>query len=82
MANHTLIHDLTDKTIGNITVLNRAQSLANRESQWLCRCACGRQFTARTRTLLRRTSKRCICEPVIDTSKRWSREELDATVSA
>jgi hypothetical protein len=82
MANHNLLHDLTGKPIGNITVLHRIESLPNRESQWLCRCACGREFVASTRVLLRRTSKHCTCEPAIDYSKKWSQEELNATVNA
>jgi hypothetical protein len=82
MANHTLRHDLAGKLIGNITVLHRIESLPNRESQWLCRCACGCDFVASTRVLLRRTRRHCTCEPVIDDSKKWSQEELDATVNA
>lgn len=53
--------DLTDKTFGQLTVLERVKIVGEHESNWRCRCTCGNEVIVIAGNLKRGTSQSCGC---------------------
>lgn len=60
------IIDLTDKEIGDLVVIKRAEdkilSSGNKQIMWLCRCKCGNEFIVRGELLRKNKVKSCGCK--------------------
>lgn len=56
-----LRYDLTGQTYGRWTVLERAESLNNKDTCWLCRCQCGNEKIVFGKNLKNGRSKSCGC---------------------
>ena len=59
------LNDLTGKTYGRLTVLERAEDAikpsGKRETQWLCRCSCNKQLVVRYKNLVSEHTISCGC---------------------
>ena len=53
--------DLTGKTFGQLTVLERIKIVGEHESNWRCRCSCGNETTVVAGNLKRGTTQSCGC---------------------
>lgn len=53
--------NLTGKTVGRLTILERCESLRPKQVYWLCRCSCGTFKKIRSNCLLRKTTNSCGC---------------------
>jgi very-short-patch-repair endonuclease len=69
------LSDLTGKTVGSLTVIERSV-----EDRWRCRCSCGRERLARRSSLTRGTATGChTCQR---SSQVTYEQRLDATAAA
>lgn len=71
--------DLTGKTFGRLTVIERAESDRNGLTQWRCRCSCGSVIVTRSQDLRRGASKSCGCRTREVTADRNLRHGMAGT---
>lgn len=55
------LNDLTGKTFGLLTVINRAENDINSKSMWCCKCDCGNEKIISGNSLSRGNSTSCGC---------------------
>lgn len=55
------LKDLTGKTFGRLTVIERAGSGAGGQAMWLCQCSCNKQTVVRGQHLRNGNTKSCGC---------------------
>ena len=53
--------DLTGQRFSRLTVMSRAQNSKSNQTQWLCKCDCGRETVVRSSSLLNGHTKSCGC---------------------
>lgn len=53
--------DLSGQKFEDLTVVRKSEKQTGKETQWLCRCACGRETTASTYELRSGHKKSCGC---------------------
>lgn len=56
-----MVIDLTGKTFGYLTVLNRAENNSRGDSRWLCRCKCGNEKIILGKSLRSGATVSCGC---------------------
>lgn len=59
-----MLKDLTGCVFGRVTVLSRAENDARGQTQWLCRCECGRESVLRSDTARAGRNRDCGCSVV------------------
>lgn len=64
-----LLHDLTGKRFGRLTVLYQGERSKSGEIRWACRCDCGNEIVTQANNLVSGASKSCGC---------WKSERLSA----
>jgi hypothetical protein len=70
--------DLTGKQFGKVIVLKRAES-RSKNSAWLCRCSCGKEFVTYAPNLKSGSTRTCGCGVVEATIKRSTKHNASYT---
>lgn len=70
-----MLKDLAGCTFGRVTVISRVENDAKGQSQWLCRCECGRESVLRSDTARAGCNRKCGCS-VVAVSRGFTRHPL------
>lgn len=65
--------DLTGQRFGRLTVISRAGNTKAGQSQWMCKCECGKQLIVAGQSLRNGRSKSCGCQRDEATKKRFKK---------
>lgn len=65
--------DLTGKVFNNITVLHRTKNNHLNQTQWVCRCICGKVWAVVGNCLKTGNTKSCGCVSLMATTKRFTK---------
>jgi hypothetical protein len=71
--------DLTGKTFGRLTVIERAENSKSGKTQWLCKCKCGNEIIVTRDDLTSSHTKSCGCYRKEVTSKRSLKDLIGQT---
>ena len=75
-----LLYDLTGQKFGRWTVIERTESLNNRDTTWLCQCECGTIKAVLGKNLRNGRSKSCGCYKKEADSKRMAESNKERSL--